>query len=51
MDGMRISAVADRHRHIHGDLSRGDQAGDRMGSARSGYGEASEQQQERTPRI
>jgi hypothetical protein len=34
-----IRAIAVSQRHIHGDLGRGDQAGDRMRSARSGYGE------------
>jgi hypothetical protein len=38
--GMRISAVADSHDHIHRDPDNGDQAGNRMRSARSGYGEA-----------
>jgi hypothetical protein len=50
MDGMRI-AVADSDRHFYGDLSGSDLVGDRMRSARSGYGEASERQQERALRI
>jgi uncharacterized protein GlcG (DUF336 family) len=45
--GRRVSAVADSHKHIHRDTGSGDQAGDRMRSAGSGYGEASERQQER----
>jgi hypothetical protein len=46
MDEMRIDAVADSHRHI-----RGDQAGDRMRSARSGYGGVGAGAGARSPEI